>query len=968
MGGLMGQTPTKPRLSERLNQVIETSAPDAYIPVGIFLQDRVDAEALDKQLYAEDASLKERSLRVMTALKKKAADTQGPLLDLFAGHASVEPGSVQPLWVTNIIFLHARADLLDEIADHPAIAFIDLDAELDFDKPTLSNESAEKSSAIQGGHEPGHDAIGATDYWRRGYYGYGVIVAGFDTGVNSNHPAMRDQWRGNVAPVNESWFVLGFPGAMPSDCYFTNHGTHTMGVMCGLDRTVQDTIGVAFNAQWIGSPTLCGGGPSMSRHIAAFQWAMDPDSNITTQSDMPAVICNSWFDAGATNECNGIYKNTFDAVEAVGIAIVFSAGNNGDGQFTISPPKNINTSLTNVFCVGSVDGIFPGFPISAFSSRGPSACGGTGSLSIKPEVVAPGISVRSAVFGSHYERYNGTSMSAPHVAGAIALLKEAFPSLTGTELKEALYFSALDLGTAGEDNAYGRGLINVGDAHDTLVAWGHIPVIYQNDVMAHSTVNLPRITCTPTPTPGIVIKNLGQANLGSATVIYQYGGSSADTLNWTGNLIFNQTDTLYLPTANFSFGDHSIDVWVSNPNGQVDDRPLNDHFTHRFVVDEVVQATGDTIFCAGTSVLSAAPVQSGTLAWFDAFSLGNEFGTGPVVTAPYVSQTTTWFVDILKQGDAGPVDNQFGTGGIVSFSDAYLTFDAMIPFILKQVTVYSDRDTTVNIHLSDGINLLAQRNVTLVPGSNRITLDFEVDDGRDLQLGTGSGAYMYRNLTGATYPYVLPNVLAITGSGNPDPERYYFFYDWLVEYGSFCGRTAVRTEVENSISPTYSANPANPNPGVSVQFYPSPSSGISWFWDFGDGTTTTMEEPMHTYTASGIYDITLIMCNAQGCCDTLVKPIVVGTVGLEEERDESVLMQVFPNPNMGQFQVRIEQAEARALEFEVVNVLGQVFHQHQSAPTRKAELELSLGQIPRGIYFVKVRMGNQVAVRKVMIE
>lgn len=54
---------------------------------------------------------------------------------------------------------------------------------------------------------------------------------------------------------------------------------------------------------------------------------------------MPDVINNSWYDPDITDECSGIYKTTLDAVEAAGIAVVFSAGNNGSGASTITKPK-----------------------------------------------------------------------------------------------------------------------------------------------------------------------------------------------------------------------------------------------------------------------------------------------------------------------------------------------------------------------------------------------------------------------------------------------------------------------------------------------------------------------------------------------------------------------------------------------------------------------------------------------------
>jgi subtilisin family serine protease len=245
-----------------------------------------------------------------------------------------------------------------------------------------------------------------------------------------------------------------------------------MGTMTGWSPTTGDTVGIAINAEWIAAKTICSS-PHTTNSIAAFQWAVNPDGNPSTITDMPDAISNSWYDPSTTNECSGIYKTTMDAIEAAGIAVVFSAGNNGPGASTITKPKNINTDEANVFCVANINGAsyLSGNlnPIASSSSRGPSLCGGTGSLLFKPEVSAPGTSVRSAVPGGGYGLKSGTSMASPHVAGAITLLREAFPTLTGWEIKMALYNTAIDLGTAGEDNTYGKGLIDIFAAYNVLL-------------------------------------------------------------------------------------------------------------------------------------------------------------------------------------------------------------------------------------------------------------------------------------------------------------------------------------------------------------------------------------------------------------------------------------------------------------------------------------------------------------------
>ncbi|MBK7632097.1 MAG: S8 family serine peptidase [Ignavibacteriales bacterium] len=283
-----------------------------------------------------------------------------------------------------------------------------------------------------------------------------------DTGVHPNHPALNFKWRGNHVPSNQAWFDPVSGTTVPSDC--DGHGSHTMGTMVGYSPTTGDTVGVAPDAEWIAAKTICSS-PHTSNSVAAFQWAIDPDGNPLTITDMPDVISNSWYDPDVTTECSGIYKTTLDAVEAAGIAVVFSAGNSGPGTSTITKPKNINTNNVNVMCTAAIDGAsYLGGntnPIASFSSRGPSTCGGTGSLLIKPEVSAPGVNVRSSGSATGYTVLSGTSMASPHVAGAVALLKQFAPTLTGKQILEALYNTAVDLGAPGEDNNYGMGLIDV---------------------------------------------------------------------------------------------------------------------------------------------------------------------------------------------------------------------------------------------------------------------------------------------------------------------------------------------------------------------------------------------------------------------------------------------------------------------------------------------------------------------------
>lgn len=458
-------------VSARLQKVLTESNGKDYIKVLIYLRDQVNIEQLDAQLYLEKASPETRAYKVITALQEKAASTQGSLINYleerFADRSVFE---YKTFWISNFIQIEAKTNVIQELKNRTDVAEMDLDAILSYDKPTKIGEITKEEILAS---EPGLKIVGADKLWQLGITGQGRILMNIDTGVRHTHVALNARFRGNFVPMSQAWYDPGGGTTTPSDC--DGHGTHTMGTMVGRSAA-GDTVGLAIDAQWIAAKTICTS-PHTSNSIAAFQWAMNPDGNPATTSDMPDAIGNSWYDPDVSNECSGIYKTTLDALEAVGIAVVFSAGNSGPNTSTITKPKNINTDETNVFCVGAISGSSylggSNDPIASFSSRGPSTCGGTGSLLIKPEVSAPGVGVRSS-YGTgdnNYSSLDGTSMACPHIVGAIGLLKQAYPNLTGKQIKLALYNTTKDLGAVGEDNNYGKGLIDVFAAYQYLAAF-----------------------------------------------------------------------------------------------------------------------------------------------------------------------------------------------------------------------------------------------------------------------------------------------------------------------------------------------------------------------------------------------------------------------------------------------------------------------------------------------------------------
>ncbi|MCX7878935.1 MAG: S8 family serine peptidase, partial [Ignavibacteria bacterium] len=452
-------------ISGRLQNAIVSAKPENHIRFFVLLKDRVDIERLDEELYRINASPEFRAKTVITSLMQKASATQGPIVEYLK--EQMQTGRVrnfQQYWISNFIWIEAVPSVIFDIASRTDIDELDLDAELDYDRPVAFEPAGDKTESV----EPGLRVINAHLLWQIGITGSGRLVMSEDTGVNGNHPSLNYKWRGNNgAQWYHAWLDPTNPNSnFPVDC--DNHGTHTTGIMTG--RAGSDTIGVAPDAQWIAARTICSGN-STNNHMYAFQWAMNPDSNVNTTNDMPDAVNCSWHDPSQPvgGDCTGIYVSVLAAMEAAGIAVVFSAGNSGPGASTITRPKNMNANLVRVFCVGNINGnVSPPYPINSSSSRGPANCGGPGKLLFKPEVSAPGTSVRSALI-SGYGSLTGTSMASPHVAGAVALLKQAFPNRTGKEILEALYWTAIDHGSPGEDNTYGMGVIDCWAAYRYLL-------------------------------------------------------------------------------------------------------------------------------------------------------------------------------------------------------------------------------------------------------------------------------------------------------------------------------------------------------------------------------------------------------------------------------------------------------------------------------------------------------------------
>ncbi len=457
------------------NQLAAAKAGD-FVSAIIILESPIDIMNLDFQLHARKATLAERHQEVLAALKYNAAQTQPALqAELDAAKSAGILRGYTAYWIENLFVVSATPDFLESLRNRGDIKYVTENIRPELIEPIMTEgRQPDRNPLDTEFTTPGQDAIRATEVnTSLGITGNGTLVANLDTGVDGTHPALASRWRGNTEPWQECWRdMLGGGTTFPEDN--NGHGTHTMGTMCGREFEGDgdiNTVGSAPNAQWIAHNAVGGfGGDFDSDIIDAFQWFADPDGNAGTLDDVPDVIQNSWgVNTGLGYvQCFDFWNTVITNCEAAGPVITWSAGN--EDVSGLRSPAIYSLNAYQIFSVGAVDATNFGwpYPLASFSSQGPTPCGTPLPDNIKPEISAPGVDVYSSVPGGGYNGfYSGTSMAGPHVAGVVALMREACPDCDHITIKDAIMLTAHDLGAVGQDNQYGHGFI---DAFDAVVA------------------------------------------------------------------------------------------------------------------------------------------------------------------------------------------------------------------------------------------------------------------------------------------------------------------------------------------------------------------------------------------------------------------------------------------------------------------------------------------------------------------
>ena len=315
-----------------------------------------------------------------------------------------------------------------------------------------------------------------------------------------------------------------------------------MGTMVGEEG--ENQIGVSPGASWVGCRCMERGYGKPSSYIECFEWFLAPtdlNNENPDPSKAPHVIANSWSCPemeGCDSTNWAVMEMVVDNLKASGVVVVVSAGNSGSqGCGSVNTPAGFFEGSFSIGATASND------TIAGFSSRGPVTANGSGIM--KPNVSAPGVSVRSSVANGGYASYSGTSMAGPHAAGMVALIISANPSLAGQVevIEDIIESTAVPkttdeecggvLGSEVPNNTYGYGRI------DALAAVNAALQIVDTDDLTDASVRV-----FPNPTEEWISIELNNLSGDTRFELFNTAGQMVRHLEW--NLIDSEIKNISL--------------------------------------------------------------------------------------------------------------------------------------------------------------------------------------------------------------------------------------------------------------------------------------------------------------------------------------------------------------------------------------------------------------------------------------
>lgn len=388
--------------------------------------------------------------------------------------------------------------------------------------------------------------------------------------------------------------------------------------------------------------------------------------------------------------------------------------------------------------------------------------------------------------------------------------------------------------------------------------------------------------------------------------------------------------------------------------------------TSFITITDDVPVMNDQSICSPASVLLTGN-GSGTLYWYANSTGGTPFNTGNTYNTPVINTNTTYYVSNVVSftpENVGPLNNSFGGGGYHgNTSTQFLVFNALdnVEIVSAWVDAQGSGNRTFDLRDASGV-LLDSRTVFIPNGQSRINLNFNVTAGTGYTIG-GTQMDLYRNNAGPSYPYTSPGgLVTITGS-SAGAGFYYYIYDWEVKKPD-CVSSRVPVNITlGAINASFS----EAHNGLQVSFTSNAATATNYYWDFGDGNNSTLQNPVHTYAANGTFTV-MHIASAVGCSDTTYQTIEVNEMNVGLLENEEIIISVYPNPFKEYVNIQINLPNSGNISAEIQDILGRKLSTIYSGFATSGLFQMTwlASEIPSGVYMVNIHYNGKVVQHKLI--
>lgn len=446
-------------------------------------------------------------------------------------------------------------------------------------------------------------------------------------------------------------------------------------------------------------------------------------------------------------------------------------------------------------------------------------------------------------------------------------------------------------------------------------------------------------------------------NSSSCRATINFSDTSNQAQNWNWNFGDGNTSTLQNPTHTYNqSGIYNVELIVSNNLG-------SDTITKTINLTLPLPVlTQDRYTCLGDDVIMTAQA-SGIPYWYD--QINRLLHTGDSLLVEQVNINKNYKV-YNHTGNSSEFLGLIDTiAGSVQYSNdgnfRGMNFTTNRSMELLSTEVFAQGNGLRTIRLYEGHNFsnteasayIDEVSFYLNSGKHLLYLQLNVPDSGNYHIG-GKNLKLYKNDNGALYPYNSTNLNLIGPNDSIDTDDYNFFYNLQVQEP----RCVSNYEEANAIPLDAAFNYLDS--GLTYHFSPINNDATSWFWDFGDGNFSNLQNPTHTYATDGAYQVTLNV-NDSSCVYQETINILTNTENLDAEIKCSIL----PNPNSGRFLIDITSTDLNIFNVQIITLEGKIIEQ---LVVKSGINEIILrNSLSPGMYFLKIRNTSYNLVKKLII-